>query len=210
MSPRAYSLGKREASVLDTRRRILDAARALIVASGFHHASLVDVARHADVTRATIYHQFGSKLGLLAAVITDALERGGLEQVSRLGEVPDARAMLDAALRDGVRLWAADPDIFRKLIGLAAVDPSAAEVIDRRDAERRGFMAFLAARLAEQGVLPPGVTPARAQAVLTLLTSFQTFDALHTVSGLPVEEVGDILIRLAGTVVTPAPAGDSI
>jgi AcrR family transcriptional regulator len=205
MSPRPYSLGKREANVQETRRRILDAAKGLILEAGFHHASVGDIAARADVTRATIYHQFDSKIGLLAAVLTDTLERGGLERVSRLGELSDARAMLDAAIRDGVRLWATEPELFRKLVGLAEVDPSAAEAVGKRDGERRGFMAYLAMRLDEQGVLRPGVDREQAQAVLTLLTSFATFDSLHAISGLSVDATGEVLLDLASALVLQPP-----
>jgi AcrR family transcriptional regulator len=201
MSPRRYTLGKREAGVEENRRAIIEAARALIAAEGFHRASLVDVARQAGVTRATVYQHFGSKLGLLEAVATDALERAGLNELPPLLQMPDARDAWEVSTRAAVRMWTAEHELFRKVIGLAGVDPEARQIVEQRDGERRSAMEFLVARLAEQGYLRPGRDPARALATLTLLTSFPTFDSLYTVNGLAPAAIADLLIDLSGVVI---------
>lgn len=200
MSPRKYTLGVREAGVEETRRRILEAARAMIVETGFHRASMADVARRADVTRATIYNHFGSKIGLLEAVMTTALVSAGLERIIPLLALPDAREAFEASTRESTRMWAAESELFRKVIGLAAVDPEAHEVVEKRDAERKSAMAMLARRLDEQGYLRPGVSHHDAEAVLVLLTSFPTFDSLYTEGKRSPDEVSRLLIDLAGTV----------
>ncbi|MGH2485467.1 MAG: TetR family transcriptional regulator, partial [Ktedonobacterales bacterium] len=52
--PRAYRLGQREAASEQTRSRILDAARELLVATdGFSAFSIDAVAKRADVARMT-------------------------------------------------------------------------------------------------------------------------------------------------------------
>ena len=50
------------------RRRLLDAAAAVFDERGYSEASLEEVARRAGVSRALIYHHFGSKEGLLLAL----------------------------------------------------------------------------------------------------------------------------------------------
>ena len=64
MSPRQYQMGKRREQVDESRRRVLDAARALLREGGSYTAFTVDaVAKRADVARATVYYQFGTKTG---------------------------------------------------------------------------------------------------------------------------------------------------
>ena len=55
----------------------------------------------------------------------------------------------------------------------------------------------LAARLAEQGVLAPGISAGEAAHVLWLMTSFDAFDLLYTDRGLPADEVASLLASAA-------------
>src|SRR5216684_3409859 len=77
-------LGKRQQRVEDTRRRIIESARTLFGKEGFQAIGLEEVAEHAGVGRKTIYYQFGSKLGLLQALI------GNLSERSRVSEFVQA------------------------------------------------------------------------------------------------------------------------
>src|SRR4051794_41976550 len=77
MSPRPYRLGRRAENIEQTRGRIIAAMRELLARDGYRSTSLEEVARAADVTRATVYYQFGSKAGLLEAVVGDIQRRGG-------------------------------------------------------------------------------------------------------------------------------------
>ena len=52
-----------------TRRKVLDAAVQSILESGYYHTSSNEIARRADVTWGTLQHQFGSREGLLLAVL---------------------------------------------------------------------------------------------------------------------------------------------
>src|SRR4051794_41354777 len=77
MSPRPYRLGRRAENIEQTRGRIIAAMRELLARDGYRSTSLEEVARVADVTRATVYYQFGSKAGLLEAVVGDIQRRAG-------------------------------------------------------------------------------------------------------------------------------------
>ena len=81
MSPRPYRLGQRQATTDQTRTRILAAARELLAAAGGIAGFTVEaVARHADVSRMTVYYQFGSKAGLLEALFDQLATTGRLPQ----------------------------------------------------------------------------------------------------------------------------------
>ena len=60
MAPRKYDMGKREAAVEETRRRILEATLALHAEKGIFGTSWQDIARRADVSVGTVYKHFPS------------------------------------------------------------------------------------------------------------------------------------------------------
>jgi AcrR family transcriptional regulator len=184
MSPRAYQLGLRQASVDDTRRRVLTAARELLTEPSGYAVFTVDaIARRADVARATVYYRFGSKAGLLEALFDDLAARGHLEQLAEAFTEPDP----DRALRRFVacfgEFWASDRLVLRRVRALAALDPDVGPLIAARDERRRDGLRELLSRRA-------GAAPRQAETVADLdelearvaiahtLTSFETFDTL--------------------------------
>ena len=72
---------------IKTREKLLDAAVDLFAANGFGGTSIRDIARMTDMTIPNIYYHFGSKEGLLIAI----LERAMQQIVSGLGEVVGRR-----------------------------------------------------------------------------------------------------------------------
>src|SRR5215471_3366381 len=96
MSPRPYRLGQRQAATEQTRARILTAARELLLTSdAFSGFSIDAVARRADVARMTIYHQFGSKIGLLEAMSDSLAAHGGMVQLANAFRKSDPLDALD-------------------------------------------------------------------------------------------------------------------
>jgi AcrR family transcriptional regulator len=86
----------------DTRERILQVAREMIAKRGNAAISLVDVAQQAGVSRQTLYLLFGSRAGLLLALV-DQIDRGSgvPRQLAHLRESLPARQ----ALTPYVRAW---------------------------------------------------------------------------------------------------------
>src|ERR1700719_4474852 len=123
MSPRPYQLGQRQASSEQTRSRIIDAARELLMTSnGFSGFSIDAVARQADVARMTVYHQFGSKIGLLEALCDSLAASGGMEQLASAFRQPEPLDALDEYITVFGRFWESDRLVTRRLRGLAALD----------------------------------------------------------------------------------------
>lgn len=198
MSPRSYQLGQREAAVAQTRERILAAARALFVEAGFHGASLEEVARRADVARKTVYYQFGSKQGLLEAVVADIEQRAEIVmRVQSIIDQPDASQALPAYLLEVCRFWEGAKEIMRTLHGLAALDPDVAVVLVSRDAARRARLVGFVDRIAAQQGLKSEQSQRRLLEGLWMLTSFNTFDHLVGRSRLSIDEATAILTQLA-------------
>jgi AcrR family transcriptional regulator len=196
MSPRTYQLGKRAAAVADTRARIVEAARVVFAEDGFHRAPVGEVARRADVSRATVYYQFGSKLGLVEAVLDDIERQGGQDRVVAAAAIPDAVEATRRAFEEGSRYWAAEHVLVRKLIGLAAADPDTRQLVQERDRNRLALVTQLAKRLAEQRRLRPGCSVEEAVQTLWLLSSFEAFDQLLTGHALDADAVAALLFQL--------------
>lgn len=77
--------GVREARKLQTRERVLEAARQLFVDIGYEAATIRMIADHAGVATGSVFTAFPSKLAILRAVMDERLERlcEELESVAR-------------------------------------------------------------------------------------------------------------------------------
>src|SRR5271165_852074 len=95
MSPRPYNLGQRRGPIDRGRQQVLEAARRLLAGTASYTAFTVDaVAKQADVARATVYYQFGSKAGLLEAVCDSLAEAGQMSELATAFTEPDPREAL--------------------------------------------------------------------------------------------------------------------
>jgi AcrR family transcriptional regulator len=180
---------------LETRRKVVTAARDLLLKDDLGGTSLDAIADRAGVGRSTIYQQFESKRGLLQAVELDVSERAGVENLLQVLAQPDALASLRAAFEIGCGVWQRERDLFRKLFGLANVDAELSEVMRSKDQKRLQLVGVLVDKLADQRCLRAGLSRARAGQVLWLLTSFQSFDACCQVADSP-EAAARLLLQL--------------
>ncbi|MBU3687942.1 MAG: hypothetical protein B7C54_10115 [Acidimicrobiales bacterium mtb01] len=105
----------------DTRRTILDVARAAFADRGFEVTTNREIATEAGITPAALYHYFPSKLDLFVAVHHDTRERvlarfnDAIDDV--LGFVPRLEAILD----ESHRMNTEDPSLAR-FLGAVRVD----------------------------------------------------------------------------------------
>jgi AcrR family transcriptional regulator len=211
--PRPYRLGQRQAATEQTRARILATARELLMAApllpprggrplggrydpgGF---SMDAVARQAGVARMTVYHQFGSKRGLLEGIMDDLAARGGMERMPEIFASPDPLHALAEFIAVFGHFWASDRLVIRRLRSLAVLDAEF-EGVRARDEWRRGGVRVIVARLSEQEGRPASEALDEAADILHTLTSFETFDTLAGAARSP-EEVVPLVQRLARAV----------
>jgi AcrR family transcriptional regulator len=197
MSPRPYQLGQRQAASDQTRTRILTATRALLMApDGYSRFSIETVARQADVARMTVYHQFGSKLGLLEGLCDSLAVSGGMEHVASAFRQPEPLAVLNQYIEVFGHFWDVDRLVMRRLRALAALDPDFEQVIRTRDEWRRKGVRAITQQLVEKQLLAAGKTFDETVNVLFTLTSFETFDTLAGTT-YSLEEVVPVVQRLA-------------
>jgi AcrR family transcriptional regulator len=96
---RKYDNRRRRADAEARQRRVIDAAAALFVEHGFGAASIQLIADTADVSPESIYAKYGSKAGVLSAVIEVALvgDLDGIPVVDRAPGLADITGALCAA-----------------------------------------------------------------------------------------------------------------
>lgn len=189
MAARGYRLGHRQAAVDGTRASILAAAQKLVSGGPAASVSVGAVARRAAVSRITVYNHFGSRAGLLAALVP---RPGTVSQ----GHDPDPVRDLRARLAASCAVWSADPALYRNL-------PGANRAGDDDWSKR------LAERLAAADRLRPGCSIKEAQDVIGLLSSFAVFDALYGDGRRPLASVVEILARLAAAVIASEDRDDT-
>ncbi len=197
MSPRPYRLGQRQVSTEQTRARILAAARELLSDSqGLSGFSIDAVARQADVARMTVYHQFGSKVGLLEALSDSLAAHGGMEQLANAFHHPEPLDALAQYIAVFGRFWNSDRIVLRRLRALAALDPDFEQVIRGRDEWRRNGLRVLVGRLVEKYGQPAPERVEEAVNALYTLLSFEFFDLLAGPTR-NLEEVVPVVQRIA-------------
>ena len=186
MSVREYRLGRRQQGVDRTRSAILSAARRLVAEVG-PEFSLGKVAEAARVSRITVYNQFGSKAGLVRALVSEAAPGPALSRLEPSAEPLD---QLRRRIAQACAAWAVDPDLYRQLHGHQAWAAEESEA-------DRALVELLAA--ADQ--LRPGCSIKEAEDVIGILTSFPAFDRLHKGGRRSASAVAEILVRLTSAVV---------
>jgi AcrR family transcriptional regulator len=197
MDKRPYRQTRRADASEATRARILDAARASLERGPVGALKVDEVAREAGVARSTVYLLFGSRAGLFDALGRYLRDEAGFDALIAASRLPDAMDNLRQSQRAAVAMYARLPDLARAMFTLAAIDPDGVAAVAAIEDGRRPGMARLAGALAEQGYLRDGVSIDEAVDILTVITSFQSFDELFSGSGLAADVVADRLIAIA-------------
>lgn len=106
------SVGRREAGKAERRRRIIHAARDLIRETGNTGLSMRALAARAQVSLATPYNLFGSKQGIVLAVLDDVREYQG--RFASLRSV-DPLQRLFTAVDMAIEFYLGDPRFYKTL-----------------------------------------------------------------------------------------------
>ena len=145
--PRPYASAVRAAAAAETRAEVLSAAARLLREQPDFAAFTLDaVAKAAGVTRLTVYHQFGSRRGLLEAVFDDLAVRGGLPRIAQAMAMPDARAAIERLVAIFCDFWGGDAAVGR-LNEATAADAEFGDAVAQRNERRREAIRVLVDRL---------------------------------------------------------------
>ena len=187
---RRYLLRQRQTSVDETRSKIIGAARELILSdlalAGF---SVDRVAKQADVARATVYNQFGNKLGLLEALFDDLARRGGMFELKEAFRKDDPLAALNEFVATFGRFWSTDRIVIRRLHAMIVLDSEMAKADSARQERRREGLRVIVGRLKKKYKLTTKLSFDEIIEIVHTLTAFETFDALAGKQRSPEEVV---------------------
>jgi len=156
---------KRQRQGEDSREVILDATERLMSTQGYAATSISHIRRETGLPASSIYWHFGSKEGVLAAVMERGAERYFAQIPRNSPDIETRRAAV-------AKLMVANPDFFRLtyMLSLERSDhPAVAAAIRRvRDTAISGFADVI------RQMLPDGVAPERADRVVTELAAVAT------------------------------------
>ena len=169
---RPYGLGKRLEQMDQNRAAILRAARAQLEDRGYRELTMASLAAAGGVSRQTIHNLFGTKAAVLEALFDVLALDGGMENMREVMSQPTAASMLERFVQIFCAFWAGNRVLFRRVHGIAAIDPVLGAVLESRN--RRRLMA--ATRIA--GLSGTRRNLDQTAAALAALTSFEFYDAL--------------------------------
>lgn len=191
---RAYDSSLRKQQASQTRMRILDAAQRLFAQRGYPAGTMEAVAAEAGVAVDTVYAAFGSKRGVLQALLNvrvggdeaelDLLARAGAQAVRR---EPDQRNQLAAFAADVSSILERARPVDDIIRGAAAVDADIAALRTEAQAYRYRNMRELVSWLAAKGPLRAGLDEEDAAAIAWTMTSPEVHGLLRGVRGWPAE-----------------------
>ena len=194
---RAYVQRARAESAAATRRRMVEAARAVLLDGEVPRLELAEVAEQAGTARSTVYLSFGTRSALITAILDDSLTRSGFERIRECLALPDAIEAMEKTLAEAAVMYATDHAVLRRMLLLARLDSDAAPDYEARQNRRAAGMRDLAKRLRDQQLLRAGVSVDEASAVLWVLTSFETFDQLFSGWSLDAATCGARIVAMA-------------
>ena len=151
--------------------------------------SVEAVAKQAKVARATIYNQFGNKLGLLEALFDDLARRGGMLELGAVFQEDSPHDSLKLFIAAFGRFWTDDRVLIRRLHAMITLDPEMAAADAVRQERRRKGLRIILGRLNERYQLAVDEPLDEVIETIHALTSFETFDALAGTTRSPLEIV---------------------
>jgi len=211
-----------------TRERILDAAETLFADSGISGTSLRALTRAAGVNLAAVHYHFGSKEGLLDALLERRVEPLNEARLEALGQVEAAgptgpervEAILEALLVPSARALESFADRREQLERLMArVEAQPRPLVESLQRKHFGEVArrFVEALQAALPDLPKEVVADRFRfAIGVLFTTFAGSFDLDSIPGHPAharsyeEKIASAIAFLAAGLRAPAPSSPAI
>jgi AcrR family transcriptional regulator len=178
-SRRPYHSPARRRQAEQTRARILTAARDLLRSAGYATTTIDAIASSAQVSAKTVEAAFGSKRGLLAALV-DPLASAGppRDLVDQIRAAQDPRRRLRLVAELTRRVYEASLPEFELMRGAAAVAPEITAVARQVESRRRANQTRLTADLEQRGVLRDDLAVDEATDIIWALTGYDLYRAL--------------------------------
>jgi len=159
---RAYRSPRRTAQAQETRRLILDGARALFTTRGFAGTTIEAVAAEAGVAPQTVYAAYKNKRGLLMALLDRMAADADPSQLRR-ASADDPRGQLREGIAFSTRFYSRGADLIELARTVSGVEPDLGAMWQEGEARRLRRLSELTAEWERAGALAPGLTAATAR-----------------------------------------------
>src|SRR6516162_9125833 len=202
----------RQAQIAHTEQRIIAAATELFLADGYVATTLEAVARRARVGARTVYLRFGTKAALFKRVVDVAIV-GDTQPVDVLGRdwmqaaltAPTAAERIAAGAAVGRQIMERTGALFAVAQQAAAVEPLIAEQWQQGREQTRYAHAVFWTRMAEDGLLGPGLDLDWLIDTSTILGSAETYLLITRLTSWDLDAYQDWLVT-TGIRLTLSPA----
>jgi AcrR family transcriptional regulator len=171
------SLRERHAAV--TRAAILDAARRLFAQQGYAATAVRPIAEEAGVAVQTLYSTFGSKQGLLLALVDTVRDQARSQELgARMDQTDDPRELIDLAARIRRQVMELGGDIVATFREGAAGDAEVRAAYEVGQGRTREGVGRLCSRLEAVGALRAGLTHKLAVDQVVAMFSAEIYEEL--------------------------------
>ena len=210
---RSYDNAGRESQSAETRQRIVEAARRLMVEKGYRGTTIAAVAERAGVHVDTVYQLVGRKPVLLRELIeqaisgtTGAIAAEDRDYVRAMAREPDPARKLDIYAGAIRHIQARMAPLLLALRDASSTEPDAARVWREISERRAANMRKLAQELAAAGGLRPGLSVDEAADVIWATNSPEVYVLLTTERGWTPDRYERWLADTWRRLLLPAPA----
>lgn len=178
-SGRTYQSPARQRQADETRRRIADAARRLLLTHGYAGMTVDAIAREAEVAAPTVYAVFGSKTGILAELLDQArFGPGFAELIRQTKETAEPAERLQFVARIARSVYDAESTMVDLLRGAGAVAPELATAENKLECRRYEAQEQNISLIIQAGRLREGLDATTARDVLWSLTGRELYRML--------------------------------
>jgi AcrR family transcriptional regulator len=175
----------RQARTRLARAAVIQAARTLFLERGYAATTIEAVSELSDVPSATVYRLFGSKLGILRALLDvsvagddEAVPVADRPQAREIAADHDPRRQLAGYAGISCGIMSRTEPLYRILVSAAGSDPEAAALLAERTRQRQQGQGQIAGLLAAASALRPGVNERDAADIIHALMSPEVYRLL--------------------------------
>lgn len=194
---RTYNAGSRQAQAQENRERILTCARELFESKGFDKVTIEHIADRAKVSAPTIYALFKSKVGILKAVMDNALpaqQHEVLVERGKLEKTPSKRIATAAIISR--QLYDAERKQLGAFQDVSILDPVLKKLEIEREKRRYQRLAEPISDLAKEKLLAPHLNLEKAHDIFWAFTGRDLYRMLVIERGWSSEEYEQWLAQL--------------
>lgn len=194
---RIYRSATRNAKAIQTRNRILDAARNLFELEGFEFVTIEKIAQAAQVSVPTVYSLFQSKRGVLLALMDEALPSYQFEALVESSlQVNSPKERLCISAKMARQMYDAERkqmDIFR---GAAVLAPEFKELEKEREMRRYSRQEVTIKAMVKEKSLIKGLSTTQARDILWAFTGRDMYRMFVVEQGWESEDYEKWLAKL--------------